>query len=78
MANLKRLRLLNVIPNAHRFSWKTRSAIYNRAVAAGPNIPQEIKPFEFGGKTFIFEDTESHIWIITSHAPWKVTWKVTW
>ncbi|GGJ03919.1 glyoxalase [Shewanella hanedai] len=50
------------------------SVIYNRALAAGANIIQEIESFEFGGETFIFEDIESHIWVITSHDPWKVTW----
>ena len=53
---------------------KDPSVIYDRAVTAGANIIQEIESFEFGGETFIFEDIESHIWVITSHDPWKKIW----
>ena len=53
---------------------KDPRVIYDRAVTAGANIIQELESFEFGGETFIFEDLESHIWVITNHDPWKKTW----
>ncbi len=50
------------------------AVIYDRALAAGVKIIQELEKFEFGGETFICEDIESHVWVITSHDPWKKLW----
>ena len=46
-------------------------AIYERSRAARANIIDEIADFEFCGRTFSCEDNERHLWVFTSHDPWK-------
>jgi uncharacterized glyoxalase superfamily protein PhnB len=48
--------------------------IYDRVVKSGVEIVEELAEFEFGGSTFCFKDIESHMWVITSHDPWKKLW----
>jgi len=48
--------------------------IYKMAVESGTQIIDEIEDFQFGGKVFSCKDVESHIWVITSHNPWKQLW----
>jgi uncharacterized glyoxalase superfamily protein PhnB len=48
--------------------------IYTKAIAAGAAIIDEIDDFQFGGRTFTCQDPESHLWVITSHDPWKKIW----
>lgn len=48
--------------------------IYKMVVESGIKIIDEIEEFQFGGKTFSCKDIESHIWVITSHNPWKKLW----
>jgi uncharacterized glyoxalase superfamily protein PhnB len=48
--------------------------IYDRALQAGVEIIDELAEFEFGGSTFSCKDLESHLWVFTSHDPWKKLW----
>ena len=48
-------------------------AIYGKARAAGATIIDDIADFEFGGRTFSCEDLERHLWVFTSHDPWKTS-----
>lgn len=48
--------------------------IYASAKRAGATIIDELARFELGGSTFSCEDLESHVWVFTSHDPWKKQW----
>jgi uncharacterized glyoxalase superfamily protein PhnB len=48
--------------------------IFEMAKAAGARIIDELQDFQFGGKTFSCEDLESHVWVFSSHDPWKKLW----
>lgn len=49
-------------------------SIYQRVLNSSAVVVQELEAFEFGGKTFSFEDIESHLWVVSSHDPWIKTW----
>lgn len=48
--------------------------IYSNVLNCSANVVQELEVFEFGGKMFSFEDIEQHLWVVTSHDPWKKIW----
>lgn len=48
--------------------------IFLMAKAAGASIVDEIQDFQFGGRTFSCEDPESHLWVFSSHDPWRKLW----
>lgn len=48
--------------------------IYLRVKTSGVDIIDEIEDLEFGGRSFSCEDIESHLWVISSHDPWKKIW----
>jgi uncharacterized glyoxalase superfamily protein PhnB len=48
--------------------------VFATAKAAGARMVDDIKDFQFGGRTFSCEDPESHLWVFTSHDPWRKLW----
>jgi len=48
--------------------------IHAKAVTAGATIVDELADLDFGGRMFSCEDPESHLWVISSHDPWKKLW----
>lgn len=48
--------------------------IFRSANAAGAHIVDSIEDFQFGGRTFSCEDPESHLWVFSSHDPWRKLW----
>ncbi len=48
--------------------------IFLSAKAAGARMVDEIHDFPFGGRTFICEDPEGHVWVFSSHDPWRKIW----
>ena len=48
--------------------------IFDTAKAAGARIIDDIQDFQFGGRTFSCEDLESHVWVFSSHDPWRKLW----
>ncbi len=48
--------------------------IYLKVKQSGVNIIDEIDDLEFGGRSFSCEDTESQVWVISSHDPWEKIW----
>jgi uncharacterized glyoxalase superfamily protein PhnB len=47
---------------------------FRTAKAAGARIVADIEDFQFGGRTFSCEDLESHLWVFSSHDPWRKLW----
>jgi uncharacterized glyoxalase superfamily protein PhnB len=48
--------------------------IFATAKAEGARIVDDIHDFQFGGRTFSCEDVESHLWVFSSHDPWRKLW----
>lgn len=44
--------------------------IYNRVVASGARIVQEIDDAPYGGRVFACRDPEGHVWHIGTYNPW--------
>ena len=48
--------------------------VYGTAKAAGARMVDEIQDAQFGGRAFTCEDPESHLWVFSSHDPWRKIW----